>query len=154
VRNRFPRKTYESRFSDKKLIFFDFRFNTSTPDPKSGEGKHFHASGMRAIVFPHKNGANDAFPVKIRKKFSDPDPCHLRSLLETSTEIPIFSALANYTTCNINVYKKYCGAIGGYIGCNLVEVGALVGAPYCADQLPTCSKNFEAHKPFGMIHFI
>ena len=70
--------------------------------------------------------------------------------METSTETPIFSALENYTTCNINVYKKYCGAIGGYIGCNLIEVGALVGAPYCADQLPTCSKNFEAHKPFDM----
>uniref|UniRef100_A0A914CT99 Uncharacterized protein n=1 Tax=Acrobeloides nanus TaxID=290746 RepID=A0A914CT99_9BILA len=62
------------------------------------------------------------------------------------------SALATYTTCYANVYKKYCGAIGGYIGCSLVKAGALEDVPYCADQLPICSKNFEAHKLFGMRH--
>ena len=66
------------------------------------------------------------------------------------SETPIFSALANYTTCYTNVYTKYCGKIGGYIGCNLVKAGALEDVPSCASQLPTCSKNFEAHKLFGM----
>uniref|UniRef100_A0A914DKW6 Uncharacterized protein n=1 Tax=Acrobeloides nanus TaxID=290746 RepID=A0A914DKW6_9BILA len=61
-------------------------------------------------------------------------------------------ALATYVTCFGNVYKKYCNAIGGYIGCNLAKAGALEDAAFCSSQLPTCSKNFEAHKLFGMRH--
>uniref|UniRef100_A0A914CNF4 Uncharacterized protein n=1 Tax=Acrobeloides nanus TaxID=290746 RepID=A0A914CNF4_9BILA len=62
------------------------------------------------------------------------------------------SAYSTFITCWTNVYKKYCNAIGGYIECNRAKAGALEDAAFCADQLPTCSKNFEAHKLFGMRH--
>ena len=76
-----PRKNYGKSVSGKNLIFFDFRLIHQLLDPKPREGKHFHASGMRAIDSPDKNGVNDALRLKSEKIFLDPDPCHLRRFL-------------------------------------------------------------------------
>ena len=47
-------KPKNRRFSHKNSKMFDFRFNTPTPSPESGSGKHFQDSGMRGIDFSHK----------------------------------------------------------------------------------------------------
>src|ERR1700758_2121124 len=63
-------KPKNRRFSHKNSKMFDFRFNTPTPFPESGSGKHFQDSGMRGIDFSHK-----ITPIKVilkqilRKKF-------------------------------------------------------------------------------------
>ena len=45
-------KPKNRRFSHKNSKMSDFRFNTPTPSPESGSGKHFQDSGVRAIDSP------------------------------------------------------------------------------------------------------
>src|SRR5688572_11803638 len=63
-------KPKNRRFSHKNSKMFDFRFNTPTPFPESGSGKHFQDSGMRGIDFSHKiTPIKVIFFKNLRKKF-------------------------------------------------------------------------------------
>uniref|UniRef100_A0A914EL55 Uncharacterized protein n=1 Tax=Acrobeloides nanus TaxID=290746 RepID=A0A914EL55_9BILA len=39
-----------------------------------------------------------------------------------------------------NVYKKYCRAVGGYVGCNLARSSTIETEAFCGPYLPICSK--------------
>jgi len=53
------------------------------------------------------------------------------------------SILRTFVQCYTKVYTKYCGQIGGYIGCNFAKSSSVELTPSCAAQLPNCTKNFE-----------
>ena len=61
-------KSKNQRFFHKNSKMFDFRFNTPTPSPESGSGKHFQDSGMRGIDFSHKITPIKIFFFKFEKK--------------------------------------------------------------------------------------
>uniref|UniRef100_A0A914EF46 Uncharacterized protein n=1 Tax=Acrobeloides nanus TaxID=290746 RepID=A0A914EF46_9BILA len=46
------------------------------------------------------------------------------------------SILRTFVQCYTKVYTKYCGQIGGYIGCNFAKTGSVELTPSCAPQLP------------------
>lgn len=58
----------------------------------------------------------------------------------------IFSALGKFVQCYTNVYRKYCGAEGAYIGCNIAKASSVEDAPFCASQMPPCTKSIDVNK--------
>uniref|UniRef100_A0A914CYK0 Uncharacterized protein n=1 Tax=Acrobeloides nanus TaxID=290746 RepID=A0A914CYK0_9BILA len=47
---------------------------------------------------------------------------------------------SQFVQCYSNVYKKYCGAVGGYVGCNLARSSTIKTEAFCEPYLPICSK--------------
>uniref|UniRef100_A0A914DYW5 Uncharacterized protein n=1 Tax=Acrobeloides nanus TaxID=290746 RepID=A0A914DYW5_9BILA len=56
------------------------------------------------------------------------------------------SALGKFVQCYTNVYRKYCGAEGAYIGCNIAKASSVEDAPFCASQMPPCTKSIDVNK--------